>query len=75
MLPGALAGDYVLAPVLDEVTARLLRPTEPVPEPEVAVIVTTSGSTGYPKGVLLSVSAITAAAARPAGPPPTMIAS
>ena len=33
MLPGALAGDYVLAPVLDEVTARMLRPTEPVPEP------------------------------------------
>ena len=63
MLPGALAGDYVLAPVLDEVTARLLRPTEPVPGPDVAVIVTTSGSTGYPKGVLLSVSAITAAAA------------
>ena len=63
MLPGALAGDYVLAPVLDEVTARMLRPTEPVPEPDVAVIVTTSGSTGYPKGVLLSVSAITSAAA------------
>lgn len=63
LLPGALAGDYVLAPVPDGAAASLLRPTEPVPEPEVAVIVTTSGSTGSPKGVLLSGPAITAAAA------------
>lgn len=62
LLPGALAGEYVLAPVLDESALRMLRPTEPVEEPDVAVIVSTSGSSGSPKGVMLSAQAIRSAA-------------
>ena len=62
LLPGALAGDYVLAPVAELSTARLLSPDVPVTEAGAAVVLTTSGSTGSPKAVVLSSSAITSAA-------------
>ncbi|MDA8440725.1 MAG: AMP-binding protein [Propionibacterium sp.] len=65
LLPRALAGDLVLAPV-DPASAaptlRMLRPDEPVTEPDAALIVATSGSTGTPKGVVLSRRALVAAA-------------
>jgi O-succinylbenzoic acid--CoA ligase len=41
---------------------EMLRPQEPLDEAEIAAIVATSGSTGVPKGVLLSRSAIRASA-------------
>ena len=62
LLPGALAGEFVLAPVPDAATAALLRPAAPVTEPDAAVVVVTSGSTGTPKAVVLAAAAITAAA-------------
>jgi len=63
LLPEALAGEFVLAPVADDAALGAVRPDEPVTEPDAALIVTTSGSTGRPKGVVLSASAIRAAAA------------
>ncbi len=62
MLPGALAGEYLLAPVADRATAELLQSRSAVVElDDGGVLVTTSGSTGTPKGVLLSATAIRAA--------------
>jgi len=43
--------------------ATALRPEQPVEEESVAVVVATSGSTGEPKGVLLSADALQASAA------------
>ncbi len=63
LLPRALAGEVVLAPVADDATAQLIDASMPVTEPDAAVIVTTSGSTGTPKQVVLSASAIKASAA------------
>lgn len=63
LLPRALAGEVVLAPVADDATAQLIDTSMPVTEPDAAVIVTTSGSTGTPKQVVLSASAIKASAA------------
>lgn len=62
LLPRALNGEFVLAPVAGERTARLIDARVPVTEPDAAVIVTTSGSTGNPKQVVLSASAIRASA-------------
>jgi O-succinylbenzoic acid--CoA ligase len=63
-LAAALDGGPTVLP-LDAPRAGALRaamaPDEPV-EPDTAVIVTTSGSTGEPKGVLLSASALYASA-------------
>ncbi|MGB3954947.1 MAG: AMP-dependent synthetase, partial [Brooklawnia sp.] len=52
LLPGALAGEYVLAPVPDRTAQQALRVDEPLEAADVAVVVTSSGSTGTPKGVL-----------------------
>ncbi len=65
-LRGVMAGDPPIAPMPDaEVeVARLvgaLRPEEPVTEADAAVVVATSGSTGTPRGVVLSREAIRAA--------------
>lgn len=62
LLPRALTGEFVLAPVGDEKTAALLAADQPVTEPDAAVIVATSGSTGRPKFVVLTAAAIAAAA-------------
>ena len=70
-LTAALHGGPVVAPLPpDRVERRralaLLRPDRPVIEPDAAVVITTSGSTGPPKAVVLSRAAI-----GPRLPPPT----
>lgn len=67
LLPGAMAGRFVLAPLPDdpEAAARtlaMLRLDEPVLEPDAAVIVASSGSTGAPKGAVLTAAALRASA-------------
>ncbi len=66
-LAAALADGPPIAPLPPpgperEQSLTMLRPDEPV-EADAAVVVSTSGSTGHPKGVLLSARAIRAAAA------------
>lgn len=61
LLPSALAGGEALLPVLRPDDAVALRPGLPT-LPGTAVIVTTSGSTGQPKGVELSAEAMLASA-------------
>ncbi|QFU94166.1 o-succinylbenzoate--CoA ligase [Amycolatopsis sp. YIM 10] len=64
-LPGALAaaldGGPAVLPVGDPALAEAMRPDLPV-EDGTAVIIATSGSTGAPKGVLLSAAALRASA-------------
>ena len=62
----ALAGGPPVAPLSPDAVERaqalaVLRPDEPVGEPDPAAIVMTSGSTGRPKGVVLSRLALAAA--------------
>lgn len=63
LLPDALAGAGAILPVLDPKDAAPFHPDEDVDAPGTAVVVTTSGSSGDPKGVLLSASAMLASAA------------
>ena len=67
-LASALDGGPVVAPLPPDPVERrqalaVLRPDQPVLEPEAAVVVTTSGSTGRPKAAVLSGSAIRASVA------------
>ena len=50
----ALAGGAPIAPVPEPRQLRALLPDEPVTEPDAAAVVSTSGSTGEPKAVVLS---------------------
>lgn len=60
-LAAALDGGPAVLPVSDPALRDAMAPDEPV-EPGTAVIIATSGSTGAPKGVLLSAKALTASA-------------
>ena len=62
-LGDALGGGAAVLPLTEdsEAVREAMRPDEPV-EPGTAVIVATSGSTGAPKGVLLSAEALVASA-------------
>ena len=67
-LAAALHGGPPVAPLPADPGERTralaaLRLDEPVPEPDTAVVVLTSGSTGQPKGVVLSRAAVRASAA------------
>lgn len=67
LLRRALAGELVLAPLPTEPAQadrvrRMLRPEDGIDDPAAAVVVSTSGSTGAPKGVVLSADAIIASA-------------
>ena len=64
-LSSALDGGPVIAPLPPDPVERrralaVLRPDQPVTEPDAAVVVTTSGSTGKPKAAVLSRAAIRA---------------
>lgn len=64
-LASALDGGPVVAPLPSAPVERrralaVLRPDQPVTEPDAAVVVTTSGSTGRPKAAVLSRAAIRA---------------
>ncbi len=57
-LAEALAGGDPIAPLPEPRLLPALRPAEPVVEPDAAAVVTTSGSTGEPKAVVLGRAAI-----------------
>lgn len=57
-LAEALAGGDPVAPIPEDRALAALQPGEPVTEPDAAAVVTTSGSTGEPKAVVLSRAAI-----------------
>ena len=61
-LADALSGGAPIAPLPEPRLLAALRPEEPVTEPGAAAVVTTSGSTGEPKAVVLSAAAIRFAA-------------
>ena len=63
----SLFADGVTAPLPptgpeQQQTLTMLRPEQPVGEPDAAAVVATSGSTGRPRGVVLSRSALVASA-------------
>ncbi|WP_410656731.1 o-succinylbenzoate--CoA ligase [Amycolatopsis sp. lyj-112] len=60
-LAGALAGGPAVLPYASETLRDAMEPSRPA-EPGTAVIIATSGSTGEPKGVLLSAAALAASA-------------
>ncbi|ANN20933.1 AMP-dependent synthetase [Amycolatopsis orientalis] len=60
-LAEALGGGPAVLPYASEALRDAMEPTRPA-EPGTAVIIATSGSTGEPKGVLLSAAALTASA-------------
>jgi O-succinylbenzoic acid--CoA ligase len=60
-LADALDGGPAVLPLKDPGLLEAMAPDEPV-EPDTAVIIATSGSTGEPKGVLLSAKALKASA-------------
>ncbi|MFI6301283.1 o-succinylbenzoate--CoA ligase [Amycolatopsis thailandensis] len=60
-LAGALDGGPAVLPYASEALRDAMEPTRPA-EPGTAVIIATSGSTGEPKGVLLSSAALAASA-------------
>jgi o-succinylbenzoate---CoA ligase len=67
-LTTALQGGPAVAPLPSDPVERrralaLLRPDRPVTEPDAAVVITTSGSTGQPKAAVLSRAAIRASVA------------
>ncbi|WP_410668876.1 o-succinylbenzoate--CoA ligase [Amycolatopsis sp. cmx-4-68] len=60
-LADALGGGPAVLPFTDPALRDAMAPGEPA-EPDTAVVIATSGSTGAPKGVLLSAHALTASA-------------
>lgn len=62
LLPEVMAGRAVLAPLEDEALRPVVEPDREVTEVASGVVVTTSGSTGVPKAVVLSGDALAAAA-------------
>lgn len=62
-LAEALAGGAPVAPLPEPRLLDALAPGEPVTEPDAAAVVTTSGTTGDPKAVVLSRAAVSFAAA------------
>ena len=64
LLAAALAGTGpALLPSVEPRVLAALQPDEPLDDDEVALVVPTSGSTGQPKGVLLTAAALQASAA------------
>ena len=58
----ALDGGPAVVPEVDAQVLAVLRPQEPLEDPDVVLVVPTSGSTGEPKGVLLTAANLRASA-------------